>query len=243
MSSDRPGDAPSAPPERPARARPELDLAGLLRLRGGPLIDALDDHLPGARDHAEATASYAFAGAVGLGFDRAHSEVAREVAVLHEVGLVYVDAELAAKPAADRSAAEQDAWDDHYESGYRLARGAGIPEHVCGWLLRARERYDGSGPEQMIGDAIPIESRLIRAACACQTALTAAEARGGQPVGRGRGTRRARGGGSRPPRGRGPDDDPRARRRRLRFRSGADSGSGPDVGAAGRGDDGRCLHV
>ena len=62
-------------------------------------------------------------------------------------------------------------------------RGAGIPEHVCGWLLRARERYDGSGPEQMIGDAIPVEARLIRAACACQTALTAAEARGGQPVG------------------------------------------------------------
>ena len=57
-----------------------------------------------------------------------------------------------------------------------------MPEHVCGWLLRARERYDGSGPEQLIGDAIPVEARLIRAACACQTALTAAEARGGRPV-------------------------------------------------------------
>lgn len=182
MSSDLPGDAHSAPPERPAKARPDLDLASLLRLRGGPLIDALEHHLPGARDHAEATASYAFAGAVGLGFDRAQSEVAREVAVLHEVGLVYVDAELAAKPAADRSSAEQVAWDQHYESGYRLVRGAGMPEHVCGWLLRARERYDGSGPEQMIGDAIPVEARLIRAACACQTALTAAEARGGRPV-------------------------------------------------------------
>ena len=34
----------------------------------------------------------------------------------------------------------------------------------------------------MSGDAIPLESRLIRAACVCQTALTAAEARGGRPV-------------------------------------------------------------
>ena len=87
MSSDLPSDGPSAPPERPARARPDLDLASLLRLRGAPLLDALDRHLPGARDHAEATASYAFAAAVGLGFDRAQCEVAREVAVLHEIGL------------------------------------------------------------------------------------------------------------------------------------------------------------
>ncbi len=182
MSSDPPGDARSAPPERPATARPELDLANLLRLRGGPLIDALDDHVPGAREHAEATASYAFAGAVGLGFDRAQSEVAREVAVLHEVGLVYVDPVVAAKPAAERGPADQAAWDQHYEAGYRLVRGAGIPEHVCGWLLRARERYDGSGPEQLSGDAIPVEARLIRAACACQTALTAAEAGSAEPV-------------------------------------------------------------
>ena len=184
MSSDPPSDARSAPPERPARARPELDLAGLLRLRGGPLIDALDDHLPGARDHAEATASYAFAGAVGLGFDRAQSEVAREVAVLHEVGLVYVDAELAAKPAAERSSAGAGRLGRalRVRLPARCAAPASPSTSAVGCCARA-SAIDGSGPEQLIGDAIPVEARLIRAACACQTALTAAEARGGEPVG------------------------------------------------------------
>jgi len=180
MSSDRPADARSARPESGARKRPELDLANLLRLRGGPLIDALEQHLPGSREHAESTASYAFAGAVGLGFDRAQAEVAREVAMLHEAGLVYVPAEIAAKPEAARSPSEQATWDEHYEAGYRLVRGAGVPDQVCAWLLRARERFDGSGPEGMAGKAIPIESRLIRAACACQTAMPAAG--GDQPT-------------------------------------------------------------
>ncbi len=174
MSSDHPRDVPS-PPASPQGA---LDLASLLRLRGRPLVDALDQHLPGAREHAEATASYAFAGAVGLGFDRSQSEVAREAAMLHEVGLVYVPAEVAAKPAQLRDEAEEAAWATHYEAGYQLVRGAGMPELVCGWLLRTRERFDGGGPEGMAGDGIPIESRLIRAACVCQTTLARARAGG-----------------------------------------------------------------
>lgn len=182
MSSDPPGDAPSAPPEPPDRARTARDLASLLRLRGAPLIEALEQHVPGAREHAEATASYAFAGAVGLGFDRAQSEVAREVAGLHEVGLVYVPVEIARKQAAARSPAEETAWAQHYEAGYRLVRGAGVPEQVCGWILRARERFDGTGPDGMSGNEIPIEGRLIRAACTCQTTLAATHGADADPI-------------------------------------------------------------
>ena len=138
MSSD-----PRATPlRRRLSAPPELARSstsrGLLRLRGGPLIDALDDHLPGAREHAEATASYAFAGAVGLGFDRAQSEVAREVAVPAR-GRARLRRRRARREARRRSQLPRrpDAWDEHYEAGYRLVRGAGIPERVCGWLLRA----------------------------------------------------------------------------------------------------------
>jgi HD-GYP domain-containing protein (c-di-GMP phosphodiesterase class II) len=34
-----------------------------------------------------------------------------------------------------------------------------------------RERFDGSGPGGLAGDRIPVESRILRAACACDTAL------------------------------------------------------------------------
>ncbi len=181
MSSDRPSDAPSANPEGAEVPDGEAaDLAALLRERGGPLVEALERHLPGAREHAVATSSYAFAGAAGLGFDRAGCEVAREAAMLHDIGLIYVPVAIATKRAADRDEAEAATWATQYEAAYQLARGAGIPESVCGWLLRARERYDGTGPERMGGDRIPVESRLIRAACACQTALAAAGS--GEPL-------------------------------------------------------------
>jgi HD-GYP domain-containing protein (c-di-GMP phosphodiesterase class II) len=167
MSSDRPSGAPSHQPE------PQLGLAALLRIRGLPLLEALERHVPGAREHAEATASYAFAIAAELGFDRERCGVARETAQLHEVGQVYVPVPVLQKPAVERSSEERELFESQYEAAYRLARGAGIPENACGWLLRLRERFDGSGPEGLAGEEIPIESRMTRTACVGQTALAA----------------------------------------------------------------------
>jgi HD-GYP domain-containing protein (c-di-GMP phosphodiesterase class II) len=179
MSSDPPSDAPSSPAE-PGDS--EAGLAALLRSRGAPLVEALERHLPGAGEHAEGTAAYAFASAVELGFERPQCEVAREIAMLHEVGLLYVPATVLAKPPNVRDATEEASWVGHYEAGYRLLGGAGIPDYARGWLLRARERYDGNGPERLAADAIPIESRIIRAACACETALAGAEELGAKPA-------------------------------------------------------------
>jgi HD-GYP domain-containing protein (c-di-GMP phosphodiesterase class II) len=152
------------------------DPAGLVRDRGEPLLDALERHRPGAREHADGVAAYAFACAVEIGLDRAGAEEVREVARLHEVGQVYVAADvlagLGAVPSPERAAAH----DAHYEAGYRLALGAGVPEPQCAWLLRARERFDGGGPEGLAGDAIALGSRIIRAACLCQTTLATATA-------------------------------------------------------------------
>ena len=60
MSSELPADVGSPAPE---------ELAALTRERGAPLLEALERHSPGAREHAEATASYAFVVA-GRGRDR-----------------------------------------------------------------------------------------------------------------------------------------------------------------------------
>ena len=160
---------------------PELSLAARLQTRGAPLVVALEHHLRGAREHAEATASYAFATAVEVGFGRARSEALREAAMLHEVGQLYVPAATLAEAESERDEAGTEAFEALYEAGYWVARRAGIPEHVCGWLLRVRERYDGAGPEGLAGDAIPIESRIIRAACVCQTALAEPVGPGQQP--------------------------------------------------------------
>lgn len=166
MSSDRPNVGRSPTPSAPG------DLAALVRSRGAPLIEALEAHLPDAAGHAEGTGTYAFAAAAELGFERLQCEAVREAAKLHDVGKVYVPADLVQRPADALSDAERATLDSHHEAGARLARGAGIPELVCAWILHARERFDGRGTDGLVAIQIPVESRIIRAACACDLLLS-----------------------------------------------------------------------
>ena len=168
MSSDLPNASPSPTPDEAVIDR---ELVERVRLRGAPLLEALESHSPGSGEHADATAWYAFAGAVGIGLDRGTADLCRETAKLHDIGMIYVPAAMTAKPFDSWSAQEREVFDAHYDAGAKLARGAGIPEDVCGWLLRIRERYDGHGPEGLAGDAIPIAARVARVACACDTLL------------------------------------------------------------------------
>jgi HD-GYP domain-containing protein (c-di-GMP phosphodiesterase class II) len=182
MSSAPPSDDRSPAPEPGLAPRDvatsEFGLGTLVRMRGAPLIDALELHLPGSREHADATASYAFATAVELDYDRSHSELVRETAKLHEIGKVYVPAEVLAKDLESLDAGEQMQLEGQFEAAYRLAHGAGIPGGVCGWILRARERFDGRGAEELAADAIPIEARIIRATCVCDRALASSATAG-----------------------------------------------------------------
>jgi HD-GYP domain-containing protein (c-di-GMP phosphodiesterase class II) len=184
MSSDRPSGAPSSEPEpagppagahvhRPGNADNELGLATLVKARGSELLDALERHLPSSRDHADGTAAYGFAAAVELEFERDHAEAVREAARLHEVGNVYLPPAVLAKPPGELTPEDRKLLDSRFASGAELARGAGIPDRVCEWIGAIPERFDGSGPAGLAGERIPIESRVVRVACACDTALAA----------------------------------------------------------------------
>lgn len=168
MTSDPPSASPSPAPD-PQPAAPAL--SELVRLRGAPLLEALEAHVAGARDHADATGSYAFAAAAGIGLDRSAAELCRETAKLHDAGMVYVPAAVTQTPYESWTDEQRAQFDAHYEAGAKLALGAGIPDDVCGWLLQIRERYDGLGPDGLAGEAIPVASRIARAACACDTLL------------------------------------------------------------------------
>ena len=146
MSSDRQSESPSETPS-------ELSLATEARLRGAPLLDALEKHESGSRERGEAMGSYAFATGVALGLGRAGAELCRETAKLCEIGLMYES-------------------DDPYLDGASLTLGAGVPSDVCDWILQTRERYDGSGPQELEGTEIAIAARIARAAASCARSLT-----------------------------------------------------------------------
>ena len=170
MSSDPPRNAlsPAADPEAGAS---ELSLVALLRTRGAVLIDGLEAHFPGSREVGDAAGSYAFAAAAELGLTRPSAELVREAAKLHDVGRVYVPAEILSKPAWSRTPEEDAQVEAHHEWGAQLARGAGIPDRVCEWIRLGAERYDGGGPNGLAGEAIPLQARISRAAYACYSAL------------------------------------------------------------------------
>jgi HD-GYP domain-containing protein (c-di-GMP phosphodiesterase class II) len=140
---------------------------------GAALLDALERHLPGSREHAEGTASYALIAATHLGYDAPRLELVREAAKLHEIGKVYLPAGILAKPISELSVTERAGLDRHFLAGAQLAAGAGIPTEVCAWIRAAGERYDGAGPGRLAADAIPSEARVIHAACVCDELLRA----------------------------------------------------------------------
>jgi HD-GYP domain-containing protein (c-di-GMP phosphodiesterase class II) len=150
-----------------------VTLATLVRARGATLLDALERHLPGSRHHADGTASYAFALSAELTRDRSHAEAVRATARLHEVGKLYLPTAALARPRAGLGAEEAALLEAHPAYGARLAAGAGIPDQACGWIGAAGERFDGTGAQGLAGERIPLEARIIRVACACESLLAA----------------------------------------------------------------------
>jgi HD-GYP domain-containing protein (c-di-GMP phosphodiesterase class II) len=172
MSSQPPSDAPS-PATDPAAGpgRGILSEATETRLRGEPLLDGLEQHLPGSRRHADATAAYAFAVAVEIGLGREECELIRETARLHEVGKLYLPEWMLAEPAGQLSDSERRQLDSHEALGQKVALGAGVPEQACAWILHCRERFDGEGAGGLAGEGIPLASRIIRVSCSYETLL------------------------------------------------------------------------
>jgi HD-GYP domain-containing protein (c-di-GMP phosphodiesterase class II) len=155
----------------PVASERDVNEAALVAERGATLLDALERHLPGSREHADGTASYAFSTAAELGADRRRAELVREAARLHEVGLVYLPAAVLARPRDLRSADEAALVATHFAFGAQLAQGAGIPDPACRWIGAAGERFDGAGGRGLARDEIPLEARIIRVACACDSLL------------------------------------------------------------------------
>jgi HD-GYP domain-containing protein (c-di-GMP phosphodiesterase class II) len=175
MSSDPRSDAPSPGPEQPpgpAGTATPSD-AELVRERGADLLEALEARLPGSLGHADETGRWALAIAAELRLPRATALALRETARLHAVGLLYADVDVARGGDREATPGGREALDAQADAAARVASGAGLPAAPCVWLEHWRERFEGGGPKGLYGGAIPLESRIIRAACAYAHELAA----------------------------------------------------------------------
>jgi diguanylate cyclase (GGDEF)-like protein len=157
--------------DRSAVFSQEVDRVLGVGLAGGPgpglrlataiaLAEALDLRDTGATTHSRTVGRCAVLTARELGLAPERCERVRLAGVLHDVGMIAVSAEVAAKPEP-LDDAERAELRLHPQAGARLLAGPAFAD-LREWIAAHHERHDGSGyPRGLRGDEIPVEARIV----------------------------------------------------------------------------------
>jgi HD-GYP domain-containing protein (c-di-GMP phosphodiesterase class II) len=158
--------------ERTQRLDGALELSSAYRGAAyllGDVIDAVD-HYTGVHTREVVELSVEVARTLGL-----NATCQRDVefaALLHDVGKIRIPAEIINKPAKLNDA-EWELIHRHTIDGESMLTQVGGTLAGVGRLVRAsHERYDGDGyPDRLVGESIPLESRIV-SACDAFNAIT-----------------------------------------------------------------------
>ena len=135
------------------------------------LVQALHEREPELGQHVHDVAELARLVAVELGIDGEQLEQVTRAAELHDVGKVAVPDHILRKPGP-LSEAEWGFMREHTIVGDRILSAAPALEEVAKLVRSSHERYDGRGyPDRLLGEEIPIGSRLV-AVCDAFQAMT-----------------------------------------------------------------------
>lgn len=130
------------------------------------LVTALDGHVVGRREHGTNVARFANRIAHEIKLDATRKERLHFAAMLHDIGMLKIDASRHLDPKAVHS---------HPLIGARMLSRIRLWEPLAPIVLHHHERWDGAGhPEGLAGDATPLESRIIALADAVD-AMTRSE--------------------------------------------------------------------
>jgi diguanylate cyclase (GGDEF)-like protein/putative nucleotidyltransferase with HDIG domain len=122
-------------------------------------------------EHSESVVEMAVGVARGLGLSPAQVEDVRAAALLHDIGKVGIPDAILNKPGP-LTPEERTVMAEHPVIGERILRGIGGFAPVADIVRHEHESYDGSGyPDGLVGDDIPIGSRIILA-CDAYHAMT-----------------------------------------------------------------------
>ena len=135
----------------------------------GYVVEA-DDQYTGA--HSRDVVDLSRSTAAILRLHAAQRRAVEFVAMLHDVGKISVPKEIINKPG-ELDAAEQEIIRRHTIEGEQILRRVGGALASVGQYVRAsHEHYDGNGyPDGLVGERIPIPSRIV-AACDAYSAMT-----------------------------------------------------------------------
>ncbi|HET98229.1 MAG TPA: DUF3365 domain-containing protein [Desulfurivibrio alkaliphilus] len=119
---------------------------------------------PYTAGHQQRVAELAVAIAREMGLDEQRIEGLRLGAMIHDIGKIYVPAELLNRPG-ELDELEFRFIRTHSEVGYEIIKGVDFPWPVAEMVVQHHERLDGSGyPKNLRGEEIILEARIIAVA-------------------------------------------------------------------------------
>jgi diguanylate cyclase (GGDEF)-like protein/putative nucleotidyltransferase with HDIG domain len=154
--------------------------AGML-LHLHAVVAGIDGQDLATLDHSENVAVYATAMAAELGLDERRCAKIRRAAFLHDIGKIAVPYDVLEKPGAltDDEYAQVKL---HPEVGGHMLAHARLREE-SDWVRHHHERLDGHGyPDRLVGEEIPLESRIIFVADSFEAMTSDRPYRRGMPV-------------------------------------------------------------
>ena len=128
------------------------------------LVSAIEAKDSYTRGHSERVTRYAIMIAKLMQLNREQRHRLRWAAILHDVGKIGISDKVLNKkgPLTDE---EFGLIKQHPKKGYDILKPVEQISYVLPVVLHHHERYDGKGyPEGLIGDAIPLEARIIAVA-------------------------------------------------------------------------------
>lgn len=121
-------------------------------------LDAKDKYTHG---HSMRVTLYSLALAKALNLSDDLLEEIETTGLLHDIGKIAIPEKILLKPGK-LTDEEYEIIKSHPELGERLVDGIEKLKMISSWLKSHHERYDGKGyPEGLVGDEIPISSRII----------------------------------------------------------------------------------
>lgn len=121
-------------------------------------LDARDEHLYG---HARRVSGYATAIARRMGLSAEVHEQVSLAGLLHDIGKIATPDSILLKPAL-LTDEEHAIVELHSERGARMLAGVPEMEEVASAVRHHHEHFDGTGyPERLVGEQIPLASRII----------------------------------------------------------------------------------
>lgn len=127
----------------------------------GTILSTLHEKDKNSETHSKLVSKIAVKIAMKLGMNREKINEIKTAGLLHDIGKIMVPTAIITKKGT-LTEEEYDLIKKHPEIGYRILSSSKDLRDISEIILFHHERYDGKGyPNQMSGDEIPIQSRII----------------------------------------------------------------------------------